>query len=385
MSIPPQRRKLPVNPSLEHLQKQAKRRAKESPTLQLTTAQHQLAQEYGCKNWAELTQIVSSMAERHDQPASQGKRYTPMPAAARAGTSQGDFSELNRLLRESDFTQHDLDQSLAHVLWYGSEATWPARKVAADLLFEHGADPDGQYGSGGYGPIVFGTGECVEPDGLEWLIEHGADVTFSPIETKYGCQCPLSYILGTYSRGKNDRKHRYVELLLKHHAFIPPDVTPHVLAIHRGDSAQLAALVDADAGLVSSTYLSMPYGNIRLRGAGLLHCAVEFGEIECVDVLLARGANPNLKAAVTGGVGGQTPLFHAIATNCDAHFHVLKHLIQSVGPQLDLSVRATFVRYGIPQTKPMTPLEFSQFAGETDDARWRSKVSEEQALLQSLL
>jgi len=30
----------------------------------------------------------------------------------------------------------------------------------ADLLLEHGADPNGQYGSAGYGPIVFGAAEC---------------------------------------------------------------------------------------------------------------------------------------------------------------------------------------------------------------------------------
>lgn len=325
------------------------------------------------------------MAQRHDQPAAQGKKYAPMPAAARAGTSIGDFRELHRLLQESDFTRHDLDQSLAHVLWYGGDATWPARKAAADLLFDHGADPDGQYGSGGYGPIVFGTGECVEPDGLAWLIEHGADVTFAPVDTKYGRQCPLSYVLGTYTRGNNDLKHRYVELLLQQHASVPPQVTPPILAIHRGDSVGLAELIAKEPALVSATFPSMPYGNIALAGAGLLHCAVEFGEIDCIRVLLAHGANPNLKAAVIDGVGGQTPLFHAIATNCDANFPVLEYLVQRVGATLDLSVRATFIRHGKPQTKPMTPLEFSQAAGETDDPRWRSKASEEQALLRSLL
>ena len=40
-------------------------------------------------------------------------------------------------------------------------------------------------------------------------------------------------------------------------------------------------LLDADPMLLKRTYADMPYGNISLRGASLLHCAVEFGEIAC--------------------------------------------------------------------------------------------------------
>ena len=60
-NTPPQR-KLPINPSLEHLQKQAKDRVKENPSLQLAAAQHQIAQEYGFKNWAELAQAVKELS-----------------------------------------------------------------------------------------------------------------------------------------------------------------------------------------------------------------------------------------------------------------------------------------------------------------------------------
>ena len=41
------RKRLPVNPSLEHLQKQAKRLAKQNPALKLAEAQHQIARDYG--------------------------------------------------------------------------------------------------------------------------------------------------------------------------------------------------------------------------------------------------------------------------------------------------------------------------------------------------
>ena len=183
MHIPSPRKKLPVNPSLEHLQKQAKRRVKQNPSLQLTAAQHQLAQEeYGCKTWAELALMIASMTHRQDPALAPGERYAPLPKAARAR----DFEQVRRLLEAGAYTPNNLDQALAHVLWYGDAATWPARKAAADLLLDYGADPDGQYGSGGYGPIVFGTGECVQPEGLLYLIEAGADVSIPPLRTKYG-------------------------------------------------------------------------------------------------------------------------------------------------------------------------------------------------------
>jgi hypothetical protein len=385
MSTPSPRRKLPVNPSLEHLQKQAKRRAKENPALQLAAAQHQLAQEYGCQSWSELARVVATMAQRHDKPATDGKRYQPLPAAARAGTGQGDFTELRRLLRESEFTRHDLDQSLAHVLWYGSESTWEACKKMADELLDHGADPDGQYGSGGSGPIVFGAGECVRPDSLEWLIGKGADMTAPPLETKYGKTCVLSSILGTYVRGKNAAKHRYIDLLLQQGAYIPPEVTPAVLAIHRGDARQLAELLERDRSLLSGTYPAMPYGNIDLRGAGLLHCAVEFGETACVETLLTYGADINLKAEIRGGIGGQTPLFHAIASNREGNFPTLEYLVRKSGPTIDMSVRATWRRHGDVQPQPMTPLEFAEHAARTEDPQWRTKMAEEDALLRSLV
>jgi hypothetical protein len=358
MKIPP-RKQLPVNPSLEHLQKQAKRRAKQNPSLQLTTAQHEIAQEYGCKNWAELTQMVASMARRQDQVTDRDKRYEPMPKAARAR----DLALVQQLLREGAFTPNTLDQSLAHALWYGNASNWPERKVIADLLLEHGADPDGQYGSGGYGPIVFGTGECIQPEGLLYLIEAGADVSFPPVKTKYGKQCPLSYILGTYGRGENDRKHRYLEILLQQNPYVPPEVTPPILAIHRGDVQGLSELIDRDPELVHRTFPEMPYGNISLRGATLLHCAVELGEKECIALLLTRGADVNAPAEIIGGVGGQTPIFHALAPARDQSFPVLQFLVEQTHRQIDASIRGTLHRHGEILPGPMNPLEFADYTG----------------------
>ncbi|MEO5960850.1 MAG: hypothetical protein ABIZ49_04815, partial [Opitutaceae bacterium] len=61
MSTTTEGKDLPDNPSLEHLQKQAKRLVKENPSLQLAEAQHRIATEYGFKNWAELARAVERM------------------------------------------------------------------------------------------------------------------------------------------------------------------------------------------------------------------------------------------------------------------------------------------------------------------------------------
>lgn len=372
------RKKLPVNPSLEHLQKQAKRWVKQDASLKLTEAQYRLAREYGCKNWAELARVVETMSRGADQLANVKRKVEPLPQAAR----EVDIETVRELLAEGNFTQHDLDAALAHALWYGDESTWLARKSLADLLLEHGADPDGQYGSA-YGPIVFGTAECLEPNGLQYLIDAGADVTFPPIPTKYGMASVYSHT-GTYVRGRNARKHRYIDILLANKAYIPPEVTPPILAIHRGDAKALADLLDAEPELITRRFPDMPYGNMGLRGATLLHCAVEFGEIECAEELFQRHADINMKADLIDGIGGQTPVFHAINTNCDGNFPMLEYLVKRVGQWIDMSVRATWSNYGEPQPIPMTPLEYAVSGATAESRKWRSKIDEELAILQTL-
>jgi ankyrin repeat protein len=50
-----------------------------------------------------------------------------------------------------------------------------------------------------------------------------------------------------------------------------------------------------------------------LRGATLLHVAAEYGLFEASHLLLDRGADVNARADTdANGVGGQTPIFHAL-------------------------------------------------------------------------
>ena len=372
------RKRLPVNPSLEHLQKQAKRIAKLNPELRLAAAQHQVAQSYGCKNWAELARVVEVMRRGAGRLTQVEKEIEPLPKAARGGM----IEEIRSILRGGQFTQLDLDQGLAHALWYDG-CSWAVRKAIADLLLDHGADPDGQYGSN-YGPIVLGTLETQQPDGLQYLIDAGADVTFAPIQTKYGLQCPMSQLLGTYIRGNREQKHQCIDILFKHGAYVPSEVAPPVLAIHRGNAVSLGEQLRRDRDLAKRRFRELPYGNLRLRGATLLHCAVEFGEVECVEELFRSGADINTGAEVIDGIGGQTAVFHAINTFGDQNFGMLEYLVKRVGRWIDMSVRATWRLFDEVQPKPMTPLEYAEYAINLETRKWRSKIDEELGILREL-
>lgn len=371
---PGARKRLPVNPSLQNLKKQAKRLARRRPELSLQQAQHQIAVEYGCANWVELTHVVETMGRGATQTSSVKNKMEPLPAAA----NRSDLHAVGQILQDGPFTQHDLDLALARAVLRFNE-----RKAIAQLLIDAGADPDGQYGSN-YGPIIFVTGECLDPDGLQFLIAHGADVTFPAVTTKYGGTSPMSSVVGSYLRGQNERKHRCIEILLRHGAVVPPELTGPMLAIHQGDARTLAQMINSDSSLLSRHFPDMPYGNIDLRGAALIHLAVEFGEIECLDVLLDEGADINLPAQLIEGIGGQTPIFHAIATNHNAGIAVLEHLLHRGEKRVDLSVRATFRLYGEPQTTPLTPLEYAQRASGPDVPDWRKASEREITALKSL-
>jgi ankyrin repeat protein len=291
MSVSPTARKrLPVNPSADHLRKQAKRRAR-ADAVPLSEAQHRLALEYGAKHWAELMHVVETMRRGADRREAAGApELEPLPAAANAN----DLARVRALLAEGEFTQHDLDLALARAVLRFAE-----REAIARLLVEHGADPDGQYGAD-YGPIVLVTGEALDVDGLRFLLDAGCDAAAPPVATKYGEQCALSAWLGTYLRGRGDAKRCGIDLLLAHGAHVPAEITPAMLAVHRDDAAALASVLDADAGLVARAFDRLPY--VELPGGTLLHYACALGAAACVRALVDRGADVRARAA-----NGRTP------------------------------------------------------------------------------
>lgn len=85
------------------------------------------------------------------------------------------------------------------------------------------------------------------------------------------------------------------------------------------------------------------------------------------------------------GLGGQTPIFHAINTAGDGNFCTLEYLVKRVGPQINLSVRAIWRRSdGETQSTAVTPLEYAEAAATGPSSKWRSLIAEELTMLRGL-
>ena len=205
-----------------------------------------------------------------------------------------------------------------------------------DLLVARGADVNAEWN--GDFPILFAACEAVDPAAIHWLLEHGAH----PNCPKPGRRLTaLDYLIGTYARSAALPK--CIDLLLNAGGVTRYDV-PGVLEILRGRLDRLAAHLDANPALVSRRFAELDCGStsarrLLLQGATLLHVAAEFGNLEAVRLLLDRGAPVNARAAVDGsGIGGQTPLFHAVTQFGDCGLPVAQLLVER-GADLSLRVR----------------------------------------------
>jgi len=118
---------------------------------------------------------------------------------------------------------------------------------------------------------------------------------------------------------------------------------PPVLDLLRGRLELLAEKIEADPQLVHRQFPELDFGStgartLKLQGATLLHVAAEYGNVEAAKLLLERGADVNARADVNeAGVGGQTPIFHAVTQFFNWGLPVAQLLLERGA---DLSVRA---------------------------------------------
>lgn len=206
-----------------------------------------------------------------------------------------------------------------------------------ELLVRHGADVNGL--CWGWFPVLFTPCENLEPEPLQWLLNHGADPNRR--NPKDGCTA-LDYVIRTYPRDPK-RLTACVELLLAAGGHTEYDI-PGVLAILRGRVGELAAALDATPSLIHRRYRELADCGqsggrlLTLGGATLLHVAAEYGFVDATRLLLDRGADVNARAEVDeSGVGGQTPIFHALTHFMGANPEVGALLIERGA---DLSIRA---------------------------------------------
>jgi len=288
----------------------------------LSDAQLVIAREYSFAHWAELKQRIAADASvkaleaaiRADDreaavrliemgpqllhlPLWSGDWGPPMSHAANLGRLE--IVQAMASLGARDF-QHAFDRAVLQ-----------GRVECARWLYEHGA----RVAPG----IVMGACETLDPAGMRLLVELNAPFT----DGRGNRLAPLALALETY--GRNPRgKHEILELFTRCGYDLPD--TP-MMAFHRGDVSQLEKHLRRDPKLLERRFtLGEIYPSecgcadggrsgmhwTPIDGSTLLHLAIDFRELEILDWLLARGADPNARATIDrDGFGGHTPLFNA--------------------------------------------------------------------------
>ena len=139
------------------------------------------------------------------------------------------------------------------------------------------------------------------------------------------CIAPVAMVLETDSR-KPAAKHEILALYVQHGVALP-DTPP--MAVHRGRIDLLEDHLRRDPALHRRTFrheeiyppelgchdeILATHGT-PLKGATLLHLAVDYDEMEIAQWLLAHGMDPDTRAAVDqDGFGGHTALFATVVS-----------------------------------------------------------------------
>lgn len=310
-------RRLPVRPDLDQLKHQAKELKKARGTT-LAEAQLELARSYGASSWTRIVQCCQLIDAIWDDDSDTVRRLVtanrslltenagigndnwgpPMSYAANLGRDR-----IIRLLY--DLGARDLQQAMGRAVLQSQIET-------AAMLHEMLGKPTPP------GHALDGAAYTLSVPGTEFVFRRGFQI-------RQGSGTPVETVIGSDSRRPADKR-RILELYAEH-GYIYPDTA--IMAFHRGRFDLLEQHLARDPQLLSRQFAIgeifppevgcdyAPYEAMGtpVDGGTLLHLAVYWDELDMADWLLARGADPNARAAVDAdGFGGHTPLFNSVVS-----------------------------------------------------------------------
>jgi hypothetical protein len=169
--------------------------------------------------------------------------------------------------------------------------------------------------------------ELHDPGRIRSALAAGA----SPVEP-IGSKPPLEWLIEMYTR--SPRFPDCLRVLLGAGASL---ADPLLEAILLDDDDALRPLLSPGA-LARTFHLECAYTS--LRGVSPLHLCAEYNSLRCAAALLHAGAAVDTPAAIDDhGIGGHTPLFHAVNSNGN-HCRPVMELLVDSGASLDLRLRA---------------------------------------------
>jgi ankyrin repeat protein len=352
---------LPERPDLRHLKDQARDLLKSGNAASLTDAQLKIARHYGFASWPKLKAHVESFAEigqlkeaidandieraktlmtrnpgLHETPIDpRGRKPLTYVAECRTPREQPGAARLSLakwMLDNGSDVHQDNDYPLARA------ALADYRIPMMELLVAHGADVNARTRDGM--SMISYACDTLSAASLKWLLDHGADPNARSSDSRHSTTA-LDYLIGTYHRSL--RLADCMEILLSAGGTTRHD-NPLLLDILRGRPDRLAEHLDADPSAIHRQFPEFDFGGgtgtrrLTLKGTMLLHVAAEHGNLEAATLLLRRGADVNARATIDeSGIGGQTPIFHAVTQFNDWGLSVAGLLIEQ-GADLSLRV-----------------------------------------------
>jgi ankyrin repeat protein len=349
---------LPTRPSLSHLKSQANDLIKAGAQKTVAAAQFQIARLYGFASWSKLRAHVASVTEvgqlkdaidreDFDRVKTMMLRNPALHRAPMGYANDGPLTWIAECRVPSGPPSPKRLEIARWMIEHGSDvhqggdgplmrAAVQERLAMMELLVGHGADVNAEW-HGEY-PIIYAACETVDPVTLTWLLDHGANPNCDNLEKAYP-DTALDYVIGSYVRSPELRA--CIDILVQ--AGCRTKCLPPVLDVLRADTERLSQRLDGNPALVRERCATLDFGTtggrmLTLRGATLLHVATEYRNMDAMVVLLKRGADPNARSAVSeSGIGGQTPLFHAVTQREDGGLPAVRLLLDHGA---DVTVRA---------------------------------------------